>query len=89
MVAAAVGAMGGGGWAAAGDGSLVPSLGAGGVLAPVGRTSMVKCAIWAQGVFLGASGSGVSESVTVGALGVAVGLDDFLDLAAFREEEDA
>ena len=89
MVAAAVGAVGGGGWAAAGDGFLVPSLGAGGVLAAMGRTSMMKCAIWARGVFLGASGRCVSVSVTVGALGVAIGLDDLFDFAAFREEEDA
>ena len=83
VVAATIGAVGGGGRAAPRDGLLVPSFGAGGVLAPVGRTSMMKCAIWARGVFLGASGSGVSEPVAVGALGVAVGLDDFLDLAAF------
>ena len=82
VVAAAVGAVGGGGRAAAGDRSLVPSPGAGGVLAAMGRTSMMKCAIWARGVFLGASGRCVSVSVTVGALGVSIGLDDLFDLAA-------
>ena len=83
MVTAAVGAVGGRGGAAAGDRFLVPSLGAGGVLAPMGRTSMMKCAIRAGGVLLGASGRCVSKSITVGALGVAVGLDDPFDLAAF------
>ena len=51
--------------------------------------SMMKCAIWTRGVFLGASGRCVSVSVAIGALGVTVGLDDFLDLAALREKEDA
>ena len=82
MVAAAVGAAGGGGREAPRDGFLVSSLGTGGVLAAMGRTSMMKCAIWARGVFLGASGRCVSVSVAVGALGVAVGLDDFFDFAA-------
>ena len=89
MVVATFGAVGGGGGAASRDGSLVPFFGAGGVLASMGRTSMMKCAIWARGVLLGASGRCVSVSVAVGALGVAVGLDDSFDLAAFREEEDA
>ena len=89
MVAAAVGAVGRGGRAAPRDGLFVTSLGTGGVLAAMGRTSMMKCAIWARGVLLGASGRCVSVSVAVGALGVAVGLDDPLDLAALREEEDA
>ena len=89
VVAAAVGAVGGGGRAAPGDGLLMSTLGAGGVLAAMGRTSMMKCAIWARVVFLGASGRCVSVSIAVGALGVTVGLDDFLDLGAFREEEDA
>ena len=89
MVAAAVGAVGGGGRAAPGDGLLVPPLGAGGVLTSMGRTSMMKCAIWARGMFLGASGRCVSVSIAVGTLGVAIGLDDSLDLSALREEEDA
>ena len=89
MVAAAVGAVGRGGRAAPRDGSLVSSLGTGGVLAAMGRTSMMKCAIWALGEFLGASSRCVSVYIAVGALGVAVCLDDFFDLAAFREEEDA
>ena len=50
---------------------------------------MMKCAIWARRVLLGASGRCVSVSVAVGALGVAIALDDSLDLSAFREEEDA
>jgi len=40
---------------------------------------MVKCTVGAGGVLLGASGMGVSESVAVGALGVAVSLRRFLD----------
>ena len=83
MVAAAVGAVGGGCWAASRDGFLVSSFGAGWVLAAVGRTSMMKCAIWARGVFLGASGRCMAVSVAIGALGVAIGLDDLFDFAAF------
>jgi len=41
---------------------------------------MMKCAIGASWVFLGASGMGVSEAITVEALCVAVGLGCFLDL---------
>ena len=89
MVAAPVGAVGRGGWAALGDGLLVSSLTAGGVLAAMGRTSMMKCAIWARRVLLGASGRYVSVSVAIGALGVAIGLEDLFDFAAFPEEEDA
>ena len=44
---------------------------------------MMKCAIWARGVFLGASGRRVSVSVAIGTLGVAIGLDDLFDLAGF------
>jgi len=40
---------------------------------------MVKCAIGASRVFLGASGIGVSEAVAVKALGVAVCLGRCLD----------
>jgi len=42
----------------------------------------------AGGVFLGASGIGVSESVAVGALGVAVGLRSLLDFETPQEEEE-
>jgi len=45
-------------------------------------------AIGAGGVFLGASGIGVSESVAVGALGVAVGLCGLFDFETPREEEE-
>ena len=89
VVAAAVGTVGGGGWAASRDWPVVAPLGGGGVLAPMRRTSMMKCAIWAGGVFLGASGRYVSVSVAVGALGIAVCLDDSFDLAAFGEEDDS
>ena len=41
---------------------------------------MMKCAIGTSWVFLGASGMGVSETVAVEALGVAVSLRHFLDL---------
>ena len=80
---------GGGGGATPSHGFLVPSFGAGGVLASMGRTSRKKCAIWAGRVFLSVSGRGVSESVAVGALGVVIGLDDSLDFPALGEEEDA
>jgi len=40
---------------------------------------MMKRTKGAGGVFLGASGMGVSESVAVGALGIAVGLGSLLD----------
>jgi len=48
---------------------------------------MLKRTKGTGGVFLGASGMGVSESVTVGALGVAVGLRGLLDFETPREEE--
>jgi len=41
---------------------------------------MIKGAIGASWVFLGASGMGVSEAVTVEALGVSVGLGRLPDL---------
>ena len=88
MVATAVGTVGGGGWAAARDGPGVASLGAGGVLASVGRTSMVKRTEGARGVGLLATLGGVAETVAVVALGVAVGVDGFLDFEFFREEEE-
>jgi len=39
----------------------------------------MKRTVQAGGVFLGASGIGVSESIAVGALGIAVGLRGLLD----------
>jgi len=50
---------------------------------------MVKCAIAGGGVFLGASGMGVSEPVAVEALGVAVSLRRFFDFGQLRQEEAA
>jgi len=49
---------------------------------------MMKRTVEAGGVLLGASGMGVSESVAVGTLGVAVSLLRFLDLEPFREEDE-
>ena len=49
---------------------------------------MMKRTIRSGGVLLGASGMGVSESITIGALGVAVSLGCFLDLEPLGEEED-
>jgi len=49
---------------------------------------MMKGAIGASWVIRGASGRGVSESVAVCALGVAVSLRRFLDFQRLREEED-
>jgi len=89
MVVTTVGAVGGGGGAAAGDGLEVAALGASGVLASVGRASMMKRTVGAGGVFLSASGRGVSKPVAVGALGVAVSLRGFLDLETLGEEEDS
>ena len=89
MVAAAVGAVGGRGWAAGGDRFLVSSFVAGWVLAAVSCPSMMKRAIGARGVFLFAALGGVAETVAVGALGVTVCLDHLLDLEAFLEEEEA
>ena len=88
MVATAVGAVGGGGWAAARDGPGVASLGAGGVLASVCRTIMVKRTEGARGVGLFASLGGVAKAVAVVALGVSVGVNGFFDLEPFREEEE-
>jgi len=79
MVVPAFGAVGGGGWTAVRDGPGVASLWAGGVLAWVNRTSMMKRTVGAGGVRLGASGMGVSELVAVGVLGVAVSLRCSLD----------
>ena len=80
MVVTAVWAVGGEGGAAAGDGLGIAALGACGVLASLSRASMMKHTEGAGGVFLGASGMGMSESIVVGALGVAVSLRCFLDL---------
>ena len=44
---------------------------------------MMKRTMGAGGVFLGASGSGVSEAVAVGRLGVAVSVRRFLDFELF------
>ena len=88
MVATAVGAVGGGGSAAARDGPGVASLGTGGVLASMGRTSMVKRTKGARGVGLLAALGGVAETVAVVALGVSVGVDGLLNLEPFREEEE-
>jgi len=49
---------------------------------------MMKRTIRAGGVFLGASGMGVSESIAIGTLGVAVSLGRFLDLEPLGEEEE-
>ena len=83
MVATAVGAVGGGGWAAARDGPGVASFGAGGVLASMCRTSMVKRTEGARGVGLFAALGGVAETVAVVALGVAIGVEGFLNLEPF------
>ena len=88
VVIATIGAVGWGDGAAAGNGLRVAAFGACGVLAPMGRTIVVKRTVGAGGVFLGASGIGVSESVAVGALDVAVGLRSLLDLETPREEEE-
>ena len=83
MVAAAVGAVGGGSGAATRDGPGVASFGAGGVLASMCRTSMVKRTEGARGVCLLAALGGVAETVAVVALGVAIGVDGFLNLEPF------
>ena len=88
MVATAVGTVGGGGWAAARDGPGVASLGTSGVLASMGRTSMVKRTEGARGVGLLAALGGVAEAVAVVALGVPISVDGFLNLKPFREEEE-
>ena len=80
MVVVTVRVVGVGSGAAGGDCLEVATLGAVGVLASVGRMSMMKGTEGAGGVFLGASGRGVSKSIAVGALGVAVSLARFLDL---------
>jgi len=89
VVIATVGAVGWGGRAAAGNGLRVAVCGACGVLASVGRTIVMKRRVGAGGVFLGVSGMGVSESVAVGALGVAVGLRSLFDFETPQEEEDS
>jgi len=49
---------------------------------------MMKGTIGAGGVFLGTSGIGLSESVTVGAFGVAVALCSLFAFETPREEEE-
>ena len=88
MVVATVGAVGGGGQATRGDRLCVSGLGAGGVLASVGCTSMVKRTIGARGVFLGAALGGVAEAVAVRTLGVLVGLDGFFDFESSGKEKE-
>jgi len=61
----------------------VTTLGAGEALPSVSRASMMKRTVGAGGMFLGASGRGVSKLVAVGTLGVAVSLHRFLDLEGF------
>jgi len=80
VVVIAVWAVGGGGGAAAEDGLGVAALGVCGVLASVSWACIMKRTVGAGGVLLGAWGSSVSESIAVGALGVAVSLRRFLDL---------
>ena len=80
MVVAAVRALGRRAGAATGNGFGLSAFGAGGVLAALRCASMMKWAIGASWVFLGASGMGVSEVVAVEALGVAVHLRRFFDL---------
>jgi len=65
---------------AARDGLGVAAFGTCGVLASLSRVSMMKRIVGAGGVFLGASGKGVSKPIGVGALSVAVRLRRFLDL---------
>jgi len=89
VVIATIGAVGWGGGAAVGNGLKVAAFGACGVLVSVGRTIVMKCTVGAGGVFLGASGMGVSESVAVGALGEAGGLRGLFDFERPREEEES
>ena len=88
MVTTALGTVGGGGWTTARDGPGGASLGAGGVLASVGRTSMVKRTKGARGVGLLATLEGMAETVAVVALSVSIGVDGFLNLEPFREEKE-
>ena len=88
VVAATVRAVGGGGGAAASDGPGVAALWAGGVLASVCRTSMVKRIQGARGVGLLATLGGVAEAVAIVALGVSVSVDGLFNLELLREEEE-
>jgi len=82
VVVTTVGAVWGSGGAAARNCLGVATLGAGGILASVSRASIMKRTVWAGGVFLGASGRGVSKVVAVVTLGVVVSLRRLLDLEA-------
>ena len=79
MIASTIGAMRGGGAVAVGDGLRIASSGAGGILTPMHRPSVMKGTIGAQRVFLGAVGSGMAAVVAVGAMCVAVCFDHLLD----------
>ena len=88
MVAATVRAVGGRGGAAARDWLGVAALWAGGVLASLCRTSMVKRTKGARWVGLLATLGDMPEAVAIVALGVSVGVDGFFNLEPLREEED-
>jgi len=85
MVVATVGAMGGAGGRAVGDRFAVAPLGAGGIVAPMSHTSMVKRTVGAQGRFLGAALGGVAEGVLVGKLGVSIDINYLFKIEAFGE----
>jgi len=72
VVVTTVGVVRVGGWAAVGYWFGVAPYGAGGVLEPVGRTSMMKGTVGARGVFLGAALEGVAKAIPVGTRGIAV-----------------
>ena len=55
------------------------------MLAAMGRPSMVKGTIVAQGVFLGTTLGGMAEGIVVSTLGVSVGVDHCFDCEVFGE----
>jgi len=88
VVTTAVTAMGGRGRTTGRAWLIVPAPGAGWILAPVSRASMVKRTNGARGVGGGASLMGVSVSPAVLTLGDSGGGEGKFDLAFLREDDD-
>ena len=83
VVVPTVGAVRRGAGAEVEQGLVCATLGAGRVLVAGGRAGMMKRTPGRSGVFLGASGRGVSKSVAVGTFPLAVRLGRFLSWAVF------
>ena len=89
VIAATIGGVLGGGRAAAGEGLFVAALGAGGVLAAVSHSTMMKREVGARVVILCAALEDVTKAIVVGTVGATICLNHLLDLETFQEEKEA